>query len=86
MLGNSWFAQCWVGYTLRFEGVLAQWEAGNFDQIRPSGALPRGGLAASNTWSLKRGEAKQSELVGMTAVAESGVVELSSYLPVVSSS
>ena len=33
-----------------------------------------------NRWSLKRGEARQKELVGMTAVAESGIVELSSYL------
>ena len=39
-----------------------------------------------NRWSLQRGEAKQRELVGMTAVAESGVVEVSSYLTVVSSS
>ena len=87
-LGNSIFALQWVSYTLSFEGVLAQWETGNFDQIRPAGALPSQGLhvGAAISWSRKRGEAKQSELVGMTAVAESGVVELSSYLTVVSSS
>ena len=36
-------------------------------------------------WSLKRGEARQRELVGMTAVA-SGVVDSSSYLSKFSSS
>ena len=40
---NSFFAQCWVTYTLSFERVLAQWEAGNFDQIRPGAAPPFGG-------------------------------------------
>ena len=58
LLGNSFFAQMWVSYTLSLEGVLAQWEAGNFDQIRLAGALPFGGLMAANKWSLKRGEAK----------------------------
>ena len=42
---NSFFAQCWVTYTLSFERVLAQWEAGNFDQIRPGAAPPFGGLS-----------------------------------------
>ena len=46
LLGNSFFAQMWVSYTLSFEGVLAQWEAGNFDQIRPANALPLSGLWA----------------------------------------
>ena len=48
---------------------------------RPAGGRTRGG----NFLVAERGEAKQNELVGMTAVAESGVVELSSYLTVVSS-
>ena len=61
MMSGSFFAQCWVSHTLSFEGVLAQWEAGNFDQIRPAGALPSGGLGAV-IW--KRGGAKQSKLVG----------------------
>ena len=85
-IGNSFFQYQWVGYTLSLEGVLAQWEAGNFDQIRPANALPWGGLMSAIKWSLKRGEAKQSELVGMTAVAEVGVVEMSSYLSVAASS
>ena len=46
MMSGSFFAQCWVSHTLSFEGVLAQWEAGNFDQIRPAGALPSSGLGA----------------------------------------
>ena len=44
---NSLFAQHWVSYTLSFEGVLAQWEVGNFDQIQPGGALSFGGLWAA---------------------------------------
>ena len=47
MLGGSLFARQWVSYTLSFERVRAQWEAGNFDQIRPAGALPYGGLLAA---------------------------------------
>ena len=47
VLGGSLFARQWVSYTLSFERVLAQWEAGNFDQIRPAGALPYGGLLAA---------------------------------------
>ena len=31
-------------------------------------------------WSLKRGEARQKELVGMTVVAEAGVVDPSSLI------
>ena len=46
LFGGSLFAQQWVSYTLSFEGVLAQWEAGNFDQIRPAAILPLGGLLA----------------------------------------
>ena len=39
---NSLFSQLWGAYTLEsFERVLAhEWEAGNFDQIRPSEAQP----------------------------------------------
>ena len=85
VLSNSFFAQLWVSYTLSFEGVLAQWEAGNFDQIRPALALPWGGLRPAVKWSRTRGEAKQSELVGMTAVAEAGAL-VSSYLTAASSS
>ena len=73
VLGNSYFALEWVSYTLSFEGVLAQWEAGNFDQIRPG----------------RTGEVKKSELVGMTAVAETGTIAVTiatNYLTVASSS
>ena len=67
-------------YTLSFEGVLAQWEAGNFDQIRPAEVQPFGGLLAAIKWSRTRGEAKQRELVDMTAYAEAGAINISSYL------
>ena len=65
---------------MSFERVLAQWEAGNFDQIRPAEAQPLSWIRQANSWSLKRGEAKQKELVGMMAVAESGIVNVSSFL------
>ena len=47
VVSGSFFAQQWVSYTLSFERVLAQWEAGTFDQIRPADVLPRGGLQAA---------------------------------------
>ena len=77
---TSWFSQLWGAYTLSFEGVLAQWEAGNFDQIRPAEVQPFGGLLAAILWSRTRGEAKQRELVDMTAYAEAGAINISSYL------
>ena len=70
----------WGGYTLSFERVLAQWEAGNFDQIRPAEAQAYGGLYVAIMWSRARGEAKQRELVGMTAYAEVGDLDIASYL------
>ena len=39
LAGNSVFGYLWVAYTLSFERVLAQWEAGNFenpDRLSPS--------------------------------------------------
>ena len=63
------------GHALSFEGV-----AGNFDQTRPGDAQPWGGLMEAIKWSRTRGEAKQRELVGMTAYAEAGAVDLSLYV------
>ena len=68
----SLFSQAWGAYTLSFERVLVQWEAGDFDQTRPAEPQPRGGLLAAIMWSRTRGEAKQRKLVGMTAYAEVG--------------
>ena len=47
VLGNTFFVHQWAAYTLSFEGVLAQWEIGNFDQIRPAITQPWGGLMAA---------------------------------------
>ena len=48
-LANSYFAQLWVAYTVSFEGLLAPWGAGNFDQIRP--ADPDGGHKVSSVFT-----------------------------------
>ena len=62
--GNSLFGYLWSAYTLSFERVLAQWEAGIFEQIGPAEPLPWGGLWGTIRWSRNRGESKQMELIG----------------------
>ena len=65
---------------MSFERVLVQWEARNFDQIRLAEAQPLRGLSVVIKRPRTRGEAKQKELVGLMAVAESGIVNVSSFL------
>ena len=55
---------------------------GNFDPIRPAGILTLGGLSSAILFSLKRGEARQRELVGMTEVAESVALDVMIYPPI----
>lgn len=55
---------------MSFERVLAQWDEGLYTAMRPTVPLPFGGLFQTIGYSRQRGEAKQAELVGMTAVAE----------------
>ena len=68
----SMFQEAWVGYTRSFEEVIAEWDAGELGTVLPRGhsRLPYAGLHALNDWSIKRGEARQRELVGMTAEVE----------------
>ena len=46
--------------------------------VRPTWPMPLGGLFKAMGWSRKRGEAKQQELIGMTAEAEIGLGYLTS--------
>ena len=72
MLSPSMFQEAWVGYTRSFEEVIAEWDTGELGTVLPRGhsRLPWYGLRALNDWSIKRGEDRQRELVGMTAEVE----------------
>ena len=61
-----------MGYTRSFEEVIAEWDTGELGTVLPRGhtRYPYGGLQALNDWSIKRGETRQRELVGMTAEVE----------------
>ena len=61
-----------MGYTRSFEEVIAEWDTGELGTVLPRGhsRLPYSGLRALNDWSIKRGETRQRELVGMTAEVE----------------
>ena len=68
----STFQESWVAYTRSFGEVIAEWDTGELGTVLPRGhsRLPYSGLRALNDWSIKRGEARQRELVGMTAEVE----------------
>ena len=68
----SSYQEAWVAYTRSFEEVIAEWDTGELGTVLPRGhsRLAFGGLRALNDWSIKRGEARQRELVGMTAEVE----------------
>ena len=67
---NSVFVQHWYAYTLSFERILVEWSTGNFKSVRPGMAQPIGGMIRTVAWSQDRAQAKQAELIGMTAVNE----------------
>ena len=72
LLPPSSFQEAFVGYTRSFEEVIAEWDTGELGTVLPRGhsRLPWSGFQALNDWSIKRGEARQRELVGMTAEVE----------------
>eukprot|EP01052_Picozoa_sp_SAG31_P033127 SAG31_NODE_3706_length_3971_cov_7.584969_3_plen_279_part_00 len=72
LLSPSSFQEAWVGYTRSFEEVIAEWDSGELGTVLPRGhsRLPWDGLRALNDWSIKRGETRQRELVGMTVEVE----------------
>eukprot|EP01052_Picozoa_sp_SAG31_P024806 SAG31_NODE_2135_length_6364_cov_4.367438_3_plen_154_part_00 len=72
LMSPSAFQEAWVSYTRSFEEVIAEWDTGELGTVLPRGhsRLALGGLRALNDWSIKRGETRQRELVGMTAEVE----------------
>eukprot|EP01052_Picozoa_sp_SAG31_P037438 SAG31_NODE_4834_length_2918_cov_1.628946_2_plen_108_part_00 len=72
VLDASIFWPTWLAYTRSWEAVLAEWDAGELGTLRPCGQTrwPFAGLRRLNDWSITRGEARQRELVGMTAEVE----------------
>ena len=76
---NFEFGLHWMAYAMSWGHVLAQWdEAENFSTLRPTFPIPFAELAGAIGWSLKRGEAAQQELIGMTVEAEIDVSYLAS--------
>eukprot|EP01052_Picozoa_sp_SAG31_P060627 SAG31_NODE_19781_length_591_cov_2.306911_1_plen_196_part_11 len=69
---NSIFVQQWHSYMLSFERVLSEWSGGNFGSVHGGNVWPLGGILRTLAWSQERAEATQSELIGMTSVAEIG--------------
>jgi hypothetical protein len=76
---NSQFGDQWTAYAMSWGRVLAEWEAEKFTALHPAGSMPFGGLVHTIDWSRKRGEAKQQDLIGMTAEAEVDIAILASY-------
>ena len=78
--GLDMFGQQWTAYSLSWNRVLAAWdEAENYTVLRPAIPMPFGGMRRAIAWSRARGEAKQQELIGMTAEAEIDMAYLVSY-------
>jgi hypothetical protein len=76
---NFDFGLYWMACAMSWGRVLAEWDdAENFSMLRPASPMSFGGLIKAIGWSLKRGEAAQQELIGMTAEAEIDVSYLAS--------
>ena len=71
-LPPSLYRSGWVAYTWGWEAVLAEWDAGELGTMQPGGCRrwPMAGFRGINRWSTERGEARQRELIGMTAEAK----------------
>ena len=67
---NTSFVEHWYAYSQSFERVLSEWSNGNFSSSRPGFPQPIGSMVRTLKWSQERAEAKQAELIGMTAVVE----------------
>ena len=76
---NGQFGEQWAGYALSWDRVLAEWDAEKFTILHPAGHMAYGGLHRAIGWSRTRGEAKQRELIGMTAEAELDMAYMASY-------
>ena len=67
---NAVFVIQLYDYTISFERILADWSHGNVKSVRPGCGQPIGAMLRTFVWSQEKAEAKQAELIGMTAVAE----------------
>eukprot|EP01052_Picozoa_sp_SAG31_P010379 SAG31_NODE_567_length_14028_cov_4.022328_18_plen_593_part_00 len=57
-----------IAYARAWDRVLAQWDVGRFDMLfPPNHMMPYLGIYRVIAWSRARGEAKQQELIGMSA-------------------
>eukprot|EP01052_Picozoa_sp_SAG31_P010364 SAG31_NODE_567_length_14028_cov_4.022328_3_plen_109_part_00 len=72
ILVPAFYRHCWLAYTRMWHALVAEWDAGEVATVQPCGAMlyPIGGLRSVNDWSIKRGETRQRELIGMTAEVE----------------
>jgi hypothetical protein len=77
--GNDEYGNQWNGYALSWDRVLTEWDSENFAIVRPAGPMAFAGLWSCIAWSRTRGEAKQRELIGMTAEAEINMAAIAFY-------
>jgi hypothetical protein len=63
--GLHHYLSLWFVYVQAWAPILADWEAGEFSIVRPTGIMmPLGGLLMTMEWSLAEGQKRQSELLG----------------------
>lgn len=72
----------WISRTRAWKAILAEWEAGEHLNCVPRGdsSIAWAGLESLISWAINRGEARQRELIGMTAEQELPTEELSDRL------
>eukprot|EP01052_Picozoa_sp_SAG31_P042362 SAG31_NODE_6703_length_1918_cov_1.219901_1_plen_477_part_00 len=70
LFANAYFGQHFASYTRGWDRILDEWGAGILTTVQPAFSMSAMALNQTIQWSMQRGEAKQSELIGMTAVEE----------------
>ena len=70
----SLFGEGWLSYVHQWPAVQQLWAQGDYSTVRPHALMPIGGLVGTMSWSAAAAEAKQRELIGMTA--EGGSAEM----------
>jgi hypothetical protein len=76
MVEASIFGYGWLSYVHQWAAVQQLWVEGDYSTVRPHALMPIGGLYGTMAWSAAAAEAKQRELIGMTA--EGGNAEMRS--------
>jgi hypothetical protein len=64
---GSMFGSNWLSYARQWAAVQQMWAEGDHSTARPYLLMPFGGLYGTMTWSAAAAQAKQRELIGMTA-------------------